>query len=224
MVQDRTLYDLRPARMTQESFTSIQLWFVPGRAPRRRKLCLDAEKSAHGSEGRLGPRFVMVLLSSWLLPCRNSPRTLDVLDPVADRRNDACRCQTTGCLFGLRATQKLAEYLRFTGVLEHLKRPHIAFLWGKQKDGSHTPDNKLDDSNAVLNVQTRFQLHLFLAGEVEGLLDAAAELQQQSLSLTIPAPFFFLCDLTVCIRDYFASLLKHVYQRLIHGEGPLKSV
>jgi hypothetical protein len=107
-------------------------------------------------------------------------------------------------------------------VFDHLKRPQIAFTQQEQKDGSLASDYKLNDSDAVLNIKTRLQLQFFLAGEVEGVLDAHAELQQQSLSLALSAPLLFFRDLTVGIRYYFAGLLKDIYQRLINW-GTLSS-
>jgi hypothetical protein len=74
-----------------------------------------------------------------------------------------------------------------------------------------------------MNIETRFQLQLFLAREVERILDARAQLQQQPLSLTLSTPLFFFCDLTICIRYNLARLFKHIYQSLIHGR-PLKAV
>jgi len=106
-------------------------------------------------------------------------------------------------------------------VCDDLKRPCIAFIGGQKKDGPQAPDYKLDDCDAVLNIKTRFQLQLFLAGEVEGLFDAGAKYLQQTRSLTLSAPFLFFCNLTVRSRYDYAGLLKHIYKRLFHGE-PLK--
>ena len=70
---------------------------------------------------------------------------------------------------------KVAEHLRLMAVFGHLKGPGISLVWDEQKDGSLASDHKLDDSDAVLNIETRLQLELFLAGEVEGVLHARAE-------------------------------------------------
>src|SRR5260370_5893328 len=104
-------------------------------------------------------------------------------------------------------------------VFGHLKGPGISFVWDEQKDGSLASDYKLDDSYAVLNIETRLQLKFFLAGEVEGVLEARAELLEEAFPLDLSTPFLFFCDLAVGIGYYFAGLFEHVYQRLIHGEG-----
>ena len=80
-------------------------------------------------------------------------------------------------------------------------------------------NDKLDDADAVLNIETRLQLKLFLAGKVEGVFEAPAKLLEQPFTLALSAPLLFFCDLAVRIGYYFAGLFEHVYQRLIHGEG-----
>jgi hypothetical protein len=119
---------------------------------------------------------------------------------------------------------KVAEHLRLKAVFDHLKGPGIAFVRYEQKDGSLASDDKLNDSDAVLNIETRLQLELFFAGEVEGVFEARAELLQELFALALSAPLLFLCDLAIRIRYYFAGLFEYVHQRLIHGEGPLRSL
>src|ERR1700733_10351892 len=86
-----------------------------------------AEESSHSSVGGLGSWLVRVVPSRQLFCNRNSPRPFYVLNPVADRRYDACRREAAGCLFRLRSTMKLAKHLRLTTVFDHLQRPHIVF-------------------------------------------------------------------------------------------------
>jgi hypothetical protein len=102
-------------------------------------------------------------------------------------------------------------------VCDHLKSPCTAFIWRQEKDGPQTPDHKLDDCNAFLNIKTRLQLQLFFAGEVEGLFDAGSEYLQQARALTLSAPFLFFCNLTVRSRYDYAGLFEHIYERLFHG-------
>src|SRR5437899_9703449 len=104
-------------------------------------------------------------------------------------------------------------------IFGHLKGPGISFVRDEQKDGSLASDHKLNDADAVLNIETRLQLELFLAGEVEGVLHARAELLEQLFALALSAPLLFFCDLAVRVGYYFAGLFEHIHQRLIHGEG-----
>jgi hypothetical protein len=109
------------------------------------------------SECGLGPRFVIVAPSYGLFRGLNTLWSLGILNPIADCGDNACRCQTAGWLFGLHPTLKLAEHLWLIALLDHLKRPRIAFYGREQKDGPYGSDHKLDDSNAVLNIQAGFE-------------------------------------------------------------------
>jgi hypothetical protein len=186
---------------------------------------LVAEEFAHGSVGELGLWLVAVVPSGRCFRIGNSLRSLNVLHPVPYRGYDACRCEAAGCLLGLGSTLKLgaalklAERERVMAVFYHLKGPVIAFAWEEQKDGSLASDHKLNNAEAVLNIEARLQFQLFFAREIEGVFEARAELLEQLFALALSAPLLFFCDLAVRIGYYFAGLFEYIHQRLIHGEG-----